>query len=196
MENTKDNNNSNTLNQNHYDNQNLIIEKNSFNYNNKTNVSQNVNEKSSMSENNPIEILKKLDMVHPMNNYFNNIVEPNNSYKVFIRPDGKPDFGNFAYFNNYVKFDPNKYKRPEIYYGFVHDPYVVPQILHGNVNKANKDKNKENEKNEDNKDKKELNIKNDDDKKKKNKSNINKKSKVNTVKSLDDIINKYKLKNI
>ena len=49
-------------------------------------------------------------------------------YKVFIRPDGKPDFGNFPYFNDKVDFDPKKYRRPEIYFGFVHDQYIIPSL--------------------------------------------------------------------
>ena len=32
-------------------------------------------------------------------------------------------------FDDKVEFDPNKYKRPEIYFGFIHDQYLVPKIL-------------------------------------------------------------------
>ena len=117
-ENPINNNGILNANKNQYDDQILEVEKNSFNINNNSN-SLVKNEKF-----NSIEVLKKLDMVHPINNYYNNMVEPPNNYKVFIRPDAKHDFGNFAHFNEYVKFDPKKYKRSEIYYGYVHDQYM------------------------------------------------------------------------
>ena len=69
-----------------------------------------------------------------ISNKSRNEIEKNNDYKyvdkykVFIRPDGKPDFGNFPYFNDKVDFDPQKYKRPEIYFGFVHDQYIIPSL--------------------------------------------------------------------
>lgn len=159
----------------------LEIEKNSFNIHNKSN--SNINRKELYS----IDVLKKLDMVHPINNYYNNMIEPPNAYKVFIRPDAKHDFGNFSHFNDYVEFDPNKYKRPEIYFGYVHDQYIMPQILLGKVEneKEKKDTLKDLDKN----------LKKDS-KKVKVKSNINKKGKTNTIKSLDDIMNKYNLKYI
>ena len=183
------NNNELNTNQNHYNN--LEIEKNSFNFNNKSNESPNYYEKALSSESEAIKALIKLDMVHATNNYYNNIVEPKNAYKVFIRPDGKPDFGNYSHFNNYVKFDPKKYQRPEIFYGFVHDQYLVPQILNG---KVNNEKKKENEKNAN----KEEDLKNNS--KNNNKTikvkNNSQKSTANTVKSLDDIMNKFNLKYI
>ena len=184
-ENPINNNGILNANKNQYDDKILEVEKNSFNiYNNSNSLLK--NEKF-----NSIEVLKKLDMVHPINNYYNNMVEPPNNYKVFIRPDAKHDFGNFAHFNDYVKFDPKKYKRSEIYYGYVHDQYIVPHILLG---KVENDKKKENEKNDDLKDiDKNMKI---DSKKIKNKGAINKKEKGNAIKSLDDIMNKYNLKYI
>ena len=196
MEESNNNNNNNPTNnneikktnQNHYNN--LEIEKNSFNLNNKSNEGQNYYEKALASESEAIKALIKLDMVHPTNNYYNNIVEPKNAYKVFIRPDGKPDFGNYAHFNNYVKFDPKKYQRPEIFYGFVHDQYLVPQILNS---KVNNDKKKESEKNDNKEDLKNNSKINNKTIKAKNNSQ---KSNVNNVKSLDDIMNKFNLKYI
>lgn len=173
-------------NQNNYNVDNLEIEKNSFYYNN-----QNSNEKSSYSKNDPIKALIELDMVHATNNYYNNIVESGNAYKVFIRPDGKPDYGNYSHFNNYVKFDKEKYKRPEIFYGYVHDQYIVPQILHG---KVNNDKNKENGNEKNDNDNRKKNMKSNS--KNKNINKNNQKSKVNTIKTLDDIMNKFNLKYI
>ena len=43
--------------------------------------------------------------------------------------DNFPDFVNFIYFDDRVEFEPNKYKRPEIYFGFKHVQYLVPHIL-------------------------------------------------------------------
>ena len=179
-----------------YNTNNLEIEKNSFNYENKplSPLSQ-----KKFRDEYALNALRKLDMVHPINNYYNNIIEPPNTYKVFIRPDGKPDFGNYRHFNNHVDFDPNKYRRPEIYYGFVHDPYVVPHILLGNV-RPDKKKENEDEKIEENnkieeKDKEKDKTMKKDSKKTKPKS-VNKKGKSNTIKSLDDIMNKYNLKYI
>ena len=187
-------NNNETINtnKNQYNNDNLEIEKNSFNYNNKLNNNQNSNENSSYSESAPIKALIELDMVHATNNYYNNIVEAGNPYKVFVRPDGKPDYGNYSHFNNYVKFDKEKYKRPEIFYGYVHDQYIVPHILHG---KVNNDKNKENENEKNDNDNSKKNMKSNS-KNKNIKNKNNQKSKVNTIKSLDDIMNKFNLKYI
>ncbi len=91
-----------------YNTNNLEIEKNSFNYENKplSPLSQ-----KKFRDEYALNALRKLDMVHPINNYYNNIIEPPNTYKVFIRPDGKPDFGNYRHFNNHVDFDPNKYRQ-------------------------------------------------------------------------------------
>ena len=192
-DNTLTNNNEKiNTNQNQYNNDNLEIEKNSFNYNNKLNKNQNSNENSSYSESAPIKALIELDMVHATNNYYNNIVEAGNAYKVFVRPDGKPDYGNYSHFNNYVKFDKEKYKRPEIFYGYVHDQYIVPHILQG---KVNNDKNKENENEKNDNDNSKKNMKSNS-KNKNIKNKNNQKSKVNTIKSLDDIMNKFNLKYI
>ena len=114
------------------DGNNFEIEKNSFNYvNNPQNVEQHIN-------NNNVEM-------NNQNEYTGigrNVIHPNrpgvDGYKVFIRQDGFPDFGNFVYFDDKVEFDPNKYRRPEIYFGFVHDQYIVPQIL-GLKNKNKKE---------------------------------------------------------
>ena len=192
---TKKIDDSNNINKIQYNNDNLKIENNSFNYEKPLSP---LSEKKFRDEY-ALNALRKLDMVHPINNYYNNIIEPPNTYKVFIRPDGKPDFGNYRHFNNHVDFDPQKYRRPEIYYGFVHDQYVVPQILLGNVRP---DKKKENE-DEKNDEKVKLDEKNkESDKKviKDTKNNKiksgNKKGKANAIKSLDDIMNKFNLKYI
>ena len=114
------------------DGNNFEIEKNSFNYvNNPQNNDHHIN-------NNNVEM-------NNQNEYTGigrNVIHPNrpgvDGYKVFIRQDGFPDFGNFVYFDDKVEFDPNKYRRPEIYFGFVHDQYIVPQIL-GLKNKNKKE---------------------------------------------------------
>ena len=120
----------------------------------------------------------------------NNIIHPNkpgvDGYKVFIRQDGFPDFGNFVCFDDKVEFDPNKYKRPEIYFGFIHDQYLVPKIL----GLKNKDKKIIEEKKEDKQDKEWKQL----DEKKNIKTKKSKK--INTVKNLDDIMNKLNLKYI
>ena len=169
--------NSNNQNLPAYNNKNLKIEKNSFNYDNDI-----------PPIDYSLKALKKLDMEHATNNYYNNQVEPPKAYKVFVRRDKKPDFDNYKHFNDYVEFDSEKYQRPEIYYGFVHDQYLMPQILYGNTKN---DKQKEGGKLEDKNQNEEKIIKSDS-KKIKN----NKKEKTNTVKSLDDIMNKFNLKYI
>ena len=190
------NNEFTNINQKRYDNANLEIEQNSINNSNKPNspLTENFN-----TDFYSINALKKLDMVHPTNNYYNNKIELPNTYKVFIRPDTKHDFGNYLHFNDHVDFDPKKYQRPEIYFGYVHDQYLMPHILYG---KTKNDKIKEDEENEKNneKNKKDGKIKESDKNKKtdskKVKAGTSKKSKVNTIKSLDDIMNKYNLKYI
>ena len=109
-------------NKNKYDNANLEIEQNSLNYSNKPNSPLTENYNTDFYS---INALKKLDMVHPTNNYYNNKIELPNTYKVFIRPDTKHDFGNYLHFNDHVDFDPQKYKRPDIYFGYVHDQYLM-----------------------------------------------------------------------
>ena len=158
------------------DGNNFEIEKNSFNYvNNPQNVEQHIN-------NNNVEM-------NNQNEYTGigrNVIHPNrpgvDGYKVFIRQDGFPDFGNFVYFDDKVEFDPNKYRRPEIYFGFVHDQYIVPQIL-GLKNKKEVEEKKE-EKVEEKKTEEKKNVK------------VKKSKKETTVKNLDDIMKKFNLKYI
>ena len=160
------------------DGNNFEIEKNSFNYvNNPQNVEQHIN-------NNNVEM-------NNQNEYTGigrNVIHPNrpgvDGYKVFIRQDGFPDFGNFVYFDDKVEFDPNKYRRPEIYFGFVHDQYIVPQIL-GLKNKNKKEvEEKKEEKVEEKKTEEKKNVK------------VKKNKKETTVKNLDDIMKKFNLKYI
>ena len=108
--------------------------------------------------------------------------------KIYLRPDGKPDFGILPYFDDYVEFDPEKYKRPEIYFGFVHDQYLVPKILGAKVMNK-KQQNNDIEKN----DEKEAT-----DTKKGTKKILksSKKSSFGNVKSLDEIMEKLNLKYI
>ena len=188
LPNTNEQNDSNKIN---YNNDKLEIEKNSFNYNacNAPLLKENPrirNYPKPKAKFNPEQIPSDL----PRNNYyFKKYNSKENPYNVFIRPDGKPDFGNFPYFNDYVEFDAEKYKRPDIYFGFVHDQYVVPHILHGkNVKKKENEDEKKDEKTEEKDVTKSTKIK----------SNINVKNKGKscTVKSLDDIMNKYNLKYI
>ena len=160
------------------DGNNFEIEKNSFNYvNNPQNNDHHIN-------NNNVEM-------NNQNEYTGigrNVIHPNrpgvDGYKVFIRQDGFPDFGNFVYFDDKVEFDPNKYRRPEIYFGFVHDQYIVPQIL-GLKNKNKKEvEEKKEEKVEEKKTGEKKNVK------------VKKSKKETTVKNLDDIMNKFNLKYI
>ena len=157
-------------------NNNLEIEKNSFNYINPqlTNSKQNLNDNVDLPNEKGIGI---------------NIIHPNkpgvDGYKVFIRQDGFPDFGNFIYFDDKVEFDPKKYKRPEIYFGFIHDQYVVPQIL--GLKNNNKKEKKEEEVKQQNKEEKKI------DNEKLKPKKINKKK---VVKNLDDIMTKLNLKYI
>ena len=116
----------------------LKIENNSFNYIN-----------SELNKGN--EQIKDNNNNNEYRGIGNNIIHPNipgvDGYKVFIRQDGYPDFGNFISFDNTVEFDPNKYKRPEIYFGYVHDQYLIPQIL-GTKNMKKKEKEEEKKENE------------------------------------------------
>ena len=157
----------------------LVIEKNSFNY-----ISPEIT--------NEPEINNNIEMNNE-NNYTGigrNIIHPNkpgvDGYKVFIRQDGFPDFGNFVYYNDKVEFDKNKYRRPEIYFGYVHDQYLVPQILGlKNNNKKEVEEKKEETQAKDEKQNEE----------RKNQK-VKKSKKVNVVKNLDDIMNKFNLKYI
>ena len=63
--------------------------------------------------------------------------EYKDDYKVFIRSDGKPDFGNFPLFNDKVDFEKNNYKKPTIFYGFSHYQYLLPSDLSKNTKKQN-----------------------------------------------------------
>ncbi len=188
LPNTNEQNDSNKIN---YNNDKLEIEKNSFNYNacNAPLLKENPrirNYPKPKAKFNPEQIPSDL----PRNNYyFKKYNSKENPYNVFIRPDGKPDFGNFPYFNDYVEFDAEKYKRPDIYFGFVHDQYVVPHILHGkNVKKKENEDEKKDEKTEEKDVTKSTKIKSN--------MNVKNKGKSCTVKSLDDIMNKYNLKYI
>ena len=160
------------------DGNNFEIEKNSFNYvNDPQNHEEHIN-------NNNVEM-------NNQNEYTGigrNVIHPNrpgvDGYKVFIRQDGFPDFGNFVYFDDKVEFDPNKYRRPEIYFGFVHDQYIVPQIL-GLKNKNKKEvEEKKEEIVEEKKTEEKKNVK------------VKKSKKETTVKNLDDIMKKFNLKYI
>ena len=154
---------------------NLEIEKNSFNYINPqlNNSQSNINDNANVPNEKGIGI---------------NIIHPNkpgvDGYKVFIRQDGFPDFGNFIYYDDKVEFDPKQYKKPEIYFGYIHDQYLVPQIL--GLKKNNKKEKKEEAKQENKEEKK---IENE----KLMQKKINKKK---IVKNLDDIMNKLNLKYI
>ena len=156
---------------------NLEIEKNSFNY-----INPQLNDSQPKLDNNVNNLDEQGIGI--------NIIHPNkpgvDGYKVFIRPDGFPDFGNFIYYDDKVEFDPNKYKRPEIYFGYVHDHYLIPQILGTkNMKKKEKEEEKKEETKEENKETTDKKSK----AKKKNKA-------INKVKNLDDIMNSLNLKYI
>ena len=48
--------------------------------------------------------------------------------KVFIGPDGKPDFKNLPHVEDVVAFDKNKYKKPDPFYSIQHDKFLIPPI--------------------------------------------------------------------
>ena len=48
--------------------------------------------------------------------------------KVFIGPDGKPDFKSLPYVEDVVTFDKNKYKKPNPFYSIQHDKFLIPPI--------------------------------------------------------------------
>ena len=155
------------------------IEKNSFNYvNNPQNNEQYANNNNVQMNNQNEYTGIGRNIIHPK-------IPGVDGYKVFIRQDGFPDFGNFVYFDDKVEFDPNKYRRPEIYFGYVHDQYIVPQIL-GLKNKNTSKEVEENkeEKHEEKKTEEKKNVK------------VKKTKKDNTVKNLDDIMKKFNLRYI
>ena len=158
---------------------NFEIEKNSFNYvNNPQNNEQYANNNNVQMNNQNEYTGIGRNIIHPK-------IPGVDGYKVFIRQDGFPDFGNFVYFDDKVEFDPNKYRRPEIYFGYVHDQYIVPQIL-GLKNK-NTTKEVEENKEEKHEEKKTEEKKN---------AKVKKTKKDNTVKNLDDIMKKFNLRYI
>ena len=161
------------------DENNFEIEKNSFNYvNNPQNNEQYANNNNVQMNNQNEYTGIGRNIIHPK-------IPGVDGYKVFIRQDGFPDFGNFVYFDDKVEFDPNKYRRPEIYFGYVHDQYIVPQIL-GLKNKNTSKEVEENkeEKHEEKKTEEKKNVK------------VKKTKKDNTVKNLDDIMKKFNLRYI
>ena len=162
---------------------NLEIEKNSFNY-----ISP------ELTNEQPINNNAGLNNQNDFTGIGRNIIHPNkpgiDGYKVFIRQDGFPDFGNFIYYDDKVEFDKNKYRRPEIYFGYIHDQYLVPQIL----GLKNKNKKETEEKKEENQEKEKEEKKTETDEKKNVK--VKKSKKSNVVKNLDDIMNKFNLKYI
>ena len=161
------------------DENNFEIEKNSFNYvNNPQNNEQYANNNNVQMNNQNEYTGIGRNIIHPK-------IPGVDGYKVFIRQDGFPDFGNFVYFDDKVEFDPNKYRRPEIYFGYVHDQYIVPQIL-GLKNKNTSKEVEENkeEKHEEKKTEEKKNVK------------VKKAKKDNTVKNLDDIMKKFNLRYI
>ena len=161
------------------DENNFEIEKNSFNYvNNPQNNEQYANNNNVQMNNQNEYTGIGRNIIHPK-------IPGVDGYKVFIRQDGFPDFGNFVYFDDKVEFDPNKYRRPEIYFGYVHDQYIVPQIL-GLKNK-NTSKEVEENKEEKHEEKKTEEKKN---------AKVKKTKKDNTVKNLDDIMKKFNLRYI
>ena len=161
------------------DENNFEIEKNSFNYvNNPQNNEQYANNNNVQMNNQNEYTGIGRNIIHPK-------IPGVDGYKVFIRQDGFPDFGNFVYFDDKVEFNPNKYRRPEIYFGYVHDQYIVPQIL-GLKNKNTSKEVEENkeEKHEEKKTEEKKNVK------------VKKTKKDNTVKNLDDIMKKFNLRYI
>ena len=157
----------------------LVIEKNSFNY-----ISPEITNEPEI--NNNIEMNNENNYTGIGRNIIHPIKPGVDGYKVFIRQDGFPDFGNFVYYDDKVEFDKNKYRRPEIYFGYVHDQYIVPQILGlKNNNKKETEEKKEETQTKDEKQKEE----------RKNQK-VKKSKKVNVVKNLDDIMNKFNLKYI
>ena len=105
-------------------NKNNNINNNSINNNNNKNINENTN-----------KLLEKNIKIVDNKNVEK---EKKDDYKVFIRSDGKPDFGNFPIFNDKVDFDKNNYKKPEAYFGFSHYQYLLPSDTNNNQIKKNK----------------------------------------------------------
>ncbi len=206
-ENIQEKNGLNDTNKVKYDN--LEIEKNSLNYSSKDklplieNKTHQLNNTLNNNRENifagSAEVQKKIKNIYrdthtfcpPITNYKirNNL---KGVYDVYLRQDNHPDYGNFPYFDDYVEFEPEKYKRPDIFFGYVHDQYIVPHYVGLGNNNKKKGKDDDTEKNDEkeNEDMKNKSLKT------KNKKKVNKSSKASNIKSLDEIMNKYNLKYI
>ena len=94
------------------------------------NNKSNINNNEHINGNNKI-LEKKIKIVDNKN-------ENKDKYKVFVRSDGKPDFGNFPVFNDKVDFEKNNFKKPEKFFGLSHYQYLTPSEL--NQNQVGKNK--------------------------------------------------------
>ena len=105
-------------------------------------------------------VLPDLKNINNSNNHFNNfesinIKKPFTSKKMNLRSisTDKAKFQHninlYIITNDHADFDPKKFRRPEIYFGFVHDQYLMPHILYGKTKndkvKKESEKNKTNE---------------------------------------------------
>ena len=134
-----------------------------FNISNSTfnsiNVLKNKNNNSIDDKNESLFDIDKINKNYNMNNNIvinenNKLLEKNikivdnknaekekkerDEYKVFIRSDRKPDFGNFPVFNDKIDFNKNNYKKPEVYFGLSHYQYLLPSDNNKNQIKKNK----------------------------------------------------------
>ena len=126
---------------------NMNINRNTFN-NIKT--FRNINENNNTMDNNSKVILNKNENNNKLNINNNEHINGNNKilekkikivdnknenkdkYKVFVRSDGKPDFGNFPVFNDKVDFEKNHFKKPEKFFGLSHYQYLIPSEFNKN----------------------------------------------------------------
>ena len=86
----------------------------------KSNNLNNINE--NYKANNNIQTIKKNDKLLNNNYHISSPTEPN------LNVDSEKIFSNLPIYDDTVKFDKDKYKKPYPFYGFLHDKYIIPPI--------------------------------------------------------------------
>ena len=84
--------------------------------NNLTNINENY------KANNNIHLIKNNDKLLNNNYHISSPTEPN------LNVDSDKIFSNLPKYDDTVKFDKDKYKKPYPFYGFLHDKYIIPPI--------------------------------------------------------------------
>ena len=98
---------------------------NTNNNNNNENITEVINPEKNEKENKKTPSLnnKKND---GNNNILDKKLRITKNNKIFIGPDGKPDFKNYHFVEDVVEFDKNKYKKPNPFYSIQHDKFLIP----------------------------------------------------------------------